>query len=55
MANVLGVFGQRARELGLAQKHFWLTGTASPMTRDQLQQQGWTLHEQSETQLWARR
>ena len=30
-------------------------GTASAAAREQLQQQGWTLHEQSEAELWARR
>ena len=55
LARVAEAFGRRARELGLGEKHLWLTGTASPMAREQLRQQGWTLHEQSETRLWARR
>lgn len=54
-ARVLPAFGGRARELKLGEKHLWLTGTASTMTRQQLLQQGWTLHEQSEAQLWARK
>ena len=55
VARVVGALGGRARELGLAQKHLWLTGTASLLMREQLRQQGWILHEQSEAQLWARR
>ena len=55
VARVVGAFSGRARELGLSQKHLWLSGTASPLMQDQLRQQDWTLHEQSETQLWARR
>jgi hypothetical protein len=55
LARVADAFGRRARELGLGEKHLWMTGTASAVAREQFQQQGWTLHEQSETQLWARR
>jgi hypothetical protein len=55
VARVTDAFGRRARELGLSEKHLWLTGTASALAREQLRQQGWTLHEQSEAQLWARR
>jgi ribose 5-phosphate isomerase len=40
---------------GTKGKHLWLTGTASAAAREQLRQRGWTLHEQSEAQLWARR
>ena len=54
-ARVVNALGRRARELGLAEKHLWLTGTVSALTGEQLRQQGWTLHERSETQLWARR
>jgi beta-glucosidase len=53
--RVADAFARRARELGLGEKHLWLTGTASAVAREQLQQQGWTLHEQSEAELWARR
>ena len=55
LARVADAFVCRARELGLGEKHLWLTGTASAVAREQLQQQGWTLHEQSEAELWARR
>ena len=55
LARVADAFARRARELGLGEKHLWLTGTASAVAREQLQQQGWTLHEQSEAELWARR
>lgn len=54
-ARVVTALSQRARGLGASGKHLWLTGTASAMARDQLRQRGWTLHEQSEAQLWARR
>ena len=54
VARVGSALGQRARELGLSEKHLWLTGTASAQAREQLRQGGWTLHEQSEAQLWAR-
>lgn len=55
LARVVDAFDRRARELRLGEKHLWLTGTASARAREQLRQQGWTLHEQSEAQLWARR
>lgn len=55
VARVTDAFSRRARELGLSEKHLWLTGTASVLAREQLGRGGWTLHEQSETHLWARR
>ena len=54
VSRVASAVGNRARDLGVSRKHLWLTGTASQLTREQLGQQGWTIHEQSETQLWAR-
>jgi hypothetical protein len=55
VARVVSALGQRAQDLRLSEKHLWLTGTASTLMQEQLRQQGWVLHEQSETQLWARR
>jgi len=53
--RVVDAFGRQASELGLSGKHLWLAGTASLLAREQLRQRGWTLHEQSEVPLWARR
>jgi hypothetical protein len=54
VARVLDALGGRARDLGLPEKHLWLSGTASARTREQLQPRGWVLHEQGEAQLGGR-
>jgi len=55
VARVVDSLGRRARDMGLSAKEVWLTGTVTPVAREEFRRLGWTVREQSETQLWARR
>lgn len=54
-ARVLAALSGQARMLKASRQELWLGGTASPLTRAELQRQGWVLQERIEERLLARR